>query len=154
MDTGDDNDVWEVGDHLHVTCRRSRHYGRFAVITGVQPTRLLVVFDDGRQSEFVDRDSGSHAPPLRVRHHASRYPQAQQGGNVENQAVGNESIPETVNSAAQPGPVRITAPLPAPVNKRGAAWPSHRATTCTAAWSSENYRPVQHFGEESNKSGY
>jgi hypothetical protein len=100
MDTGDDNHVWEVGDHLHVTCHRSRHYGRFAVVTGVQPTRLLVVFDDGRRSEFVGRDSVSHAPPLRVRHRSSGYPQAQRRDNVENQAVYNASIPEPVNSAA------------------------------------------------------
>jgi hypothetical protein len=116
MDTGNDNDVWEIGYHLHVTCHRSRHYGRFAVVTGVQPTRLLIVFDDGRQSEFVDCDSVSPAPPLRVRHRPSRYPQAQRGDNVENQAVYNASIPEPVNSAAQPGPVRINAPLPAPVD--------------------------------------
>jgi hypothetical protein len=114
-----------AADHLHVNCPRSRYFGRFAVVTGVEPTRLLVVFDDGRQSEFVDRNSVSHAPPLCVQHRFSRYPQAQRGDNVRNQAVGNELILEPVSSAAQPNPGRITAPRlsesPSPYQQRNLA---------------------------------
>jgi hypothetical protein len=68
MDTGDGNRFWELGDHLHINCPQSRYFKRFAVVTRVESTRLLVALDNGYQSEFVDLGSVSHAPPLRVRH--------------------------------------------------------------------------------------
>jgi hypothetical protein len=115
MDTGDGNRFWELGDHLHVNCPRSRYFGRFAVVTRVEPMRLLVAFDDGNQSEFVDLGSVSHGPPLRVRHRSSLYPPVQREGNVGVQAVMHDLSPEPVASAEQPGTGRGTAPLPASV---------------------------------------
>jgi hypothetical protein len=116
MDTGDGGRFWELGDHLHVTCPQSRYFRRFAVVTRVEPTRLLVAFDDGNQSEFVYRDSVAHAPPLRVRHRSARYtPVRREDEDV--QAVRNNFPPAPVVSAAQPSPGRITAPLPASVRQ-------------------------------------
>jgi hypothetical protein len=115
MDSGDGNNLWEVGDHLHVNCSRLIYFGHFAVVMGVEPTRLLVVFADGHQSDFVGRDSVSRAPPLRVQQRSSLYsrahPPEQRGDNVWNEAVGAESIPDPVGSATHQNPGGIVAPL-------------------------------------------
>jgi hypothetical protein len=112
MDAGDGNRFWELGDRLHVNCPRSKYFRRFAVVTRVESTRLLVAFDDGNQSDFVDLGRVvSHAPPLRVRHRSSLYPQVQREGNVGVQAVMNDLRPEPVPRAEQPGTGRGIAAL-------------------------------------------
>jgi hypothetical protein len=73
------DDTWMIGDHLHVTCPRSRHYRRYAVVTAVHGTRLAVVFDDGLPGQFVDRTRASHAPPLRN----ARRPRPRRNTNFE-----------------------------------------------------------------------
>jgi hypothetical protein len=102
MNTGDGNRFWELGDHLHVNCPRSRYFKRFAVVTRVESTRLLVAFDDGNQSEFVDLGSVSHAPPLRVRHRSSLYPKVRRVDAVGVQAVMNDVRPAPVAHAEPP----------------------------------------------------
>jgi hypothetical protein len=102
MNTGDGNRFWELGDHLHVNCPRSRYFKRFAVVTGVESTRLLVKFDDGNHSAFVDLGSVSHAPPLSVRHRSSLYPQVRRVDAVGVQAILNDIRPAPVAHAEQP----------------------------------------------------
>jgi hypothetical protein len=111
MDTGDGHRFWELGDHLHINCPQSRYFRRFAVVTRMESMRLLVAFDDGNQSEFVDLSSVSHAPPLRVRHRSSLYPPVQREDNVGVQAVVDDLSPEPVARAEQPGTGRGPAAL-------------------------------------------
>jgi hypothetical protein len=89
------DDMWMIGDHLHVTCPRSWHYRQYAVVMAVHNTRLTVVFDDGLLGQFIDRSRASHAPPLRN----ARLPQARRNANVE--------APAPTNTAAHEERVRL-----------------------------------------------
>jgi hypothetical protein len=108
----DDGGVREIGDHIHVTCQRPRHYGWYAVVTTVHITRLSVVFDDGLPGQFVDRSRASHAPPFHARHRAARYPRAQRSKTVETPAANNATHQERVriiidSDTPHHGPINI-----------------------------------------------
>jgi hypothetical protein len=45
---------WAIGQRIRVTCRRSKHYGRYGSITHVHRTRLGVDFEDPRPGSFID----------------------------------------------------------------------------------------------------
>jgi hypothetical protein len=45
---------WAIGQRIQVTCRRSKHYGRYGSITHVHRTRLGVKFEDPRPGSFIN----------------------------------------------------------------------------------------------------
>ena len=50
------NDVtWRVGQRIHITCQRSKHYGRYATVTDISRSRLGLSFEDGRSGKFIDQ---------------------------------------------------------------------------------------------------
>jgi hypothetical protein len=49
------NDTWEIGQRIRVTCRNSKHFGRYGIITDVYRWRLGIRFEDGRPGKFVDK---------------------------------------------------------------------------------------------------
>jgi hypothetical protein len=64
-DTTDSDVDWRVGQRIRVTCSRSKHYGRYGVVTNVYRTRLGVSFEDGRSGKFCDKSRAAivDAPP-------------------------------------------------------------------------------------------
>ena len=48
-------DIWELGDDIEVTYRRSKHFGRQGTIVAINESRLSVSFHDHREGLFVDK---------------------------------------------------------------------------------------------------
>jgi hypothetical protein len=57
---GDDD--WNIGQRLKVTCSRSKHSGRYAVVVRVCFTKLNVVFEDGRPGQFINKNRATLVP--------------------------------------------------------------------------------------------
>jgi hypothetical protein len=59
----DTGDVWEPGQRLRVTCRRSKHFRRRDTVLKLAKRRLTVEIGDGQPGCFVVRDMLVHFPP-------------------------------------------------------------------------------------------
>jgi hypothetical protein len=56
MEDATGNEVtWATGQRIRVTCPKSKHYRRYAVVTAVLRLRLAVTFEDGRPGKFIDK---------------------------------------------------------------------------------------------------
>jgi hypothetical protein len=57
-----ENTAWSIGQRIKVTCERSKHHGRYAMVTRVNHKKLSVVFEDGQPGQFVDKEHATLAP--------------------------------------------------------------------------------------------